>query len=75
MKITQILGAGVLAVGSVLAYTPYVPDYTPADMPNVATDILGESGVQVKVYMPLLILGVVISGLAGTFLLIKARLQ
>jgi hypothetical protein len=72
MKITHILGAGALAVGSALAY---VPTYTPSDMPSVATDILGESGVQLKVYMPLLILGVVISGLAGTFLLIKARLQ
>jgi hypothetical protein len=32
--------------------------YTPADMPGVATDVLGEAGIQLKVWIPLLLLGV-----------------
>jgi len=52
--IPYVLGLTGSAVGVLAAYTP---DYTPADMPNVVTDTLGEAGVQFKIYMPLLILG------------------
>lgn len=65
--------AGATAVGSALA--TYNATYTPADMPDVATDIIGEAGVQAKVYMPLIILALVVSGLVGTFAVIRARLR
>jgi hypothetical protein len=71
-KIITVIGAGAVAVGSALAYTA---NYTPADMPNIATDVLGEAGVQVKVYIPLIILGVIASSLVGTFFLIKSRVM
>jgi hypothetical protein len=32
--------------------------YTPSDMPGIATDVLGEAGIQFKVWIPLLLLGV-----------------
>lgn len=72
-KILTAIGAGVLGVGSALA--TYTPTYTPSDLPNVATDALGEAGVQTKIYMPLIILFVVASGLVGTFAVIRARLR
>lgn len=65
--------AGVTAIGSALA--TYTPDYTPADMPSIATDALGEGGVQLKVYMPLIILGFVASGLVTTYAVLRARLR
>lgn len=71
-KIITVIGAGAVAVGSALAYNN---TYAPADMPNIATDVLGEAGVQVKVYIPLIILGVIASSLVGTFFLIKSRLM
>jgi hypothetical protein len=49
----------------------YVPTYTPSDMPNVATDIIGEGGVQFKVYMPLFILGFAALLIAG--MVVKIR--
>ena len=52
----------------------YTPNYTASDMPNIFTDNIGEAGVQLKVYMPLIILGVVVSGLVTTWTVIRARL-
>jgi hypothetical protein len=49
----------------------YTPDYTPSDMPNIATDVLGEGGVQLKIYMPLLILAFVLVVLAGIWVRIR----
>jgi hypothetical protein len=49
----------------------YVPDYTPSDMPNVATDVIGEGGVQLKVWMPLLILGLALALLVGAWVKIR----
>ena len=49
----------------------YTPDYAPSDMPSVATDVLGEAGVQFKVWIPLYILGFVLVILAGAWLAIK----
>ena len=49
----------------------YTPTYTPSDMPNVATDVLGEGGVQMKVWIPLFILGFVLMILVGAFIKIK----
>jgi len=49
----------------------YVPTYTPSDMPNVATDVIGAGGVEFKVWMPLLILGFVILVLVGAWVKIK----
>jgi hypothetical protein len=51
----------------------YDANYTAADMPNIFTDNIGEAGVQLKVYMPLIILGAVISGLVGTWAVIRSR--
>jgi hypothetical protein len=50
----------------------YTPTYAPSDMPSVATDVLGEAGVQTKTYIPLLILAAVVASLAGSFVLIRA---
>jgi hypothetical protein len=50
----------------------YTPDYTPSDMPNVATDVLGEGGIQFKVWIPLLILGMILLVLAGAWAKIKS---
>ena len=49
----------------------YTPNYSPSDMPSVATDILGEAGVQTKVYMPLLVMAFVLVALAG--IVVKIR--
>lgn len=49
----------------------YVPNYTPSDMPNVATDILGEGGVQMKIYMPLIVMTFVLIALAGIYVKIR----
>jgi hypothetical protein len=65
--------AGAVAVGSALG--AYTANYTPSDMPHIATDILGEGGVQLKVYMPLIILGFVATGLVTTVAVIRARLR
>jgi hypothetical protein len=42
-------------------------------MPNIATDVLGEAGVQTKVYMPLLIMAFVLVVLAGIWVKIRTR--
>jgi hypothetical protein len=70
MKILPYIGAGVVSVASVLAYDP---TYKPADMPNIATDLLGSAGYEFKTYMPLIILGFVVSGLVTTWFLVKSR--
>ena len=57
-------GASVLAT--------YSPTYTPSDMPNVVTDVIGEGGVQFKVYMPLLILALALLILVGAYVKIKS---
>ena len=49
----------------------YSPTYTPSDMPNVVTDVIGEGGVQFKVYMPLLILALALLILVGAYVKIK----
>jgi hypothetical protein len=49
----------------------YTPTYTPSDMPNVATDVIGEGGVQFKVWMPLLILGFALILLVGAWVKIR----
>lgn len=73
MKIKSIVLAGLAGVGSALA--TYTPNYTASDMPSIVSDNLGEAGVQVKVYMPLIILFAVASGLIGTFAVIRARMR
>jgi hypothetical protein len=72
-KILATIGAGLAGVASVFAYTPYVGNYTANDLPNVFTDNIGEAGVQLKTYMPLIVLGFVVSGLVTTWVLVKSR--
>lgn len=71
-KIIASIVAGATAVGSALAYTP---NYTASDLPDIFTDNIGEAGVQFKIYLPLIILGLVVSGLVGTVAVIRARLR
>lgn len=68
-KIVAVGISGACAVGSALA--SYTPNYTPADMPNIVTDVLGTGGVEVKVYMPLVILTVLAVAFAGAWYKIK----
>jgi len=49
----------------------YAGNYTPSDMPNIATDVIGEGGVQLKIYMPLLIMAFVLIILAGIYVKIR----
>jgi len=70
MKILPFIGAGVVSVASVFAYDP---TYKPADMPAIATDLLGSAGGEFKTYMPLIILGAVVSGLVTSWFVIKSR--
>ena len=44
----------------------YVPNYTPEDMPNIFTDVLGTAGVSSKVYIPLFILAGVVVFMSGS---------
>jgi len=61
---------GLVGLGA-SALAAYSPTYTPADMPNVVTDVIGEGGVQFKVYMPLLILALALLILVGAYVKIK----
>jgi hypothetical protein len=49
----------------------YNATYAPSDLPNVATDVIGEGGVQFKVYMPLFILGFAALLIAGIVVKVK----
>jgi uncharacterized membrane protein YjgN (DUF898 family) len=49
----------------------YVPTYTPSDMPNVATDVVGSAGVEFKIWIPLIIFGFVAVGLIGAWVKVR----
>lgn len=51
--------------------TTYVAD----DLPKIGVDILGSAGVSVKTYVPMIVLGAVLAGLAGVYMLIRMRLR
>jgi hypothetical protein len=53
----------------------YTPDYNVSDIPNIATDVLGEGGIQLKVWLPLLILGFVLLVLAGTWVKLRSAIM
>lgn len=65
------IGSGLATVGTALA--AYVPDYTTGDMTNIVTDNLGEAGVQFKQFIPLFILGIALSALAGIYLMVRRK--
>jgi hypothetical protein len=44
----------------------YEPNYTPDDLPNVFTDLIGAAGVSGKVYVPLFILALVVTFISGS---------
>lgn len=71
LKIGTAIGAGITAVGTALA--EYTPNYSTGDMTNIVTDNLGEAGVQFKQFIPLFILFLALSGLAGVYLIIKRK--
>ena len=68
-KITVALGAGIVAVSSAVA--TYTPNYTPSDMPNIATDLIGTAGVDLKTYIPLFILMFVVVFFTGRIMLLR----
>jgi hypothetical protein len=53
----------------------YAANYTPSDMPNIATDVIGTGGIQFKVYMPLFIMAFVFLILAGVYVKIRRGFQ
>jgi len=71
LKIGSAVGVGLTAVGTALA--EYTPNYSTTDMTNIVTDNLGEAGVQFKQFIPLFILFLALSGLAGLYLIIKRK--
>lgn len=70
MKIVASTGAGLTAV-AVPALAAYNATYTPADMPSVATDVIGTAGVEFKTYMPLIILVMIVVFALGRWAYIK----
>jgi len=60
---TALLGASALGA--------YTANYTASDMPDIATDVIGEGGVQIKTYMPILVLGFVALVVVGIVVKIK----
>jgi uncharacterized membrane protein YdcZ (DUF606 family) len=69
-----IIGIPALAsIGTALA--AYVPTYGASDMTGIVTDNLGEAGVQFKQFIPLFILGLALSGLAGIYLLVRRKVR
>lgn len=63
LKKAMVAGATVL--GSATSALAYTATYEPSDMADVAVDVVGEGGVQLKTYMPLMILFLVV-GMVGT---------
>lgn len=49
---------------SLLGLAEYAANYTTGDIDDIVTDNLGTAGVEVKNYMPLLILGLVLTALS-----------
>lgn len=72
MKITEVLKNAktkmLVVVGSIGSYTA---NYTTADIDEIVADNLGTAGVELKNYMPLIMLGVVFLFLTG--IIVKLR--
>lgn len=68
-RISVAVGVGATSVVSALA--AYTPNYTPSDMPNIATDLIGTAGVDLKTYIPLFILMFVVVFFTGRIMLLK----